>query len=191
VDDCFVAYIAAPIQVGRIITRHANEVVACQARRVLEASKNDPVPREMILVAMYHTVDEHCLYPQIGIYVVVVVVVVTSIIALEAVGAVDEEVVMRVEVVGPVVVIHVFLWRVVVDEEIVVYLTHGHDERGRPGAHGGEKRLPVPRIERPVITTLAARGEDEVSCDLVAPSEAIVEIDAGPRSIEKDVSDQP
>mmetsp|Transcript_33393 Transcript_33393/g.77551 ORF Transcript_33393/g.77551 Transcript_33393/m.77551 type:complete len:207 (-) Transcript_33393:690-1310(-) len=124
----------------------------------------------------------------IGVDIAAVVVVVAAKVVLHALSAVDEEVVVRVEVGAAVVVVYALLWRVVVDEKVVVKLAPGHDHRRLAGPDAGEEWLPVPGIEWPMVSRLTASGEDEVVADHISTAKAIVGVDARSGPVEEDVA---
>merc|ERR1712025_1117120 len=86
-----------------------------------------------------------------------------------------------------VVVVNAFLRRVIVEEEVVVDLAPSHTQAGRSVVYCGEVGLAVPRVERAMIARFSACGEHEVGVQIVATTEAIVEIDTGPRPVEEDI----
>lgn len=86
----------------------------------------DLVVVEVIFVAFQRVCDPKGV-AGVRVDVIVVVVVVTAKVVLHAVTAVDQEIVVGVVEARAIVVVHVFLWAVVVDEEVVVDLAPLHD----------------------------------------------------------------
>mmetsp|Transcript_30790 Transcript_30790/g.60068 ORF Transcript_30790/g.60068 Transcript_30790/m.60068 type:complete len:242 (-) Transcript_30790:1394-2119(-) len=119
--------------------------------------------------------------------VVEVVVVVPSKIVFHAVTPVDEKVVVGLVVGRSVVIVYVLLWRVVVNEEVVVDLSPLRSHAGSTIPNGGQKRLAVPRVEGPVVSALAACREHQVVADLIPSAEPIVSVDASTGPVEKHV----
>mmetsp|Transcript_129987 Transcript_129987/g.417281 ORF Transcript_129987/g.417281 Transcript_129987/m.417281 type:complete len:615 (-) Transcript_129987:551-2395(-) len=87
----------------------------------------------------------------------------------------------------PVVVVDVLLRGVVVNEEVVVDVAPLHHHRGFARPDRRQKRLPVPRVERPVVSRLPAGREDEVVSQFVATPEAVIVVDAGTGPVEEHV----
>merc|ERR1712146_199600 len=71
-----------------------------------------------------------------------------------------------------VIIIHIFLGRIIVDEKIVMNFSPLHNHAGLTRAHRSEEWLPIPAVERPVVTRFATRGEHQVMTDLITASKA-------------------
>jgi len=88
-------------------------------------------------------------------------------ISLFAIVSIHEKVVVRVIIFTSIIVVHVLLWRVIVNEEIVMKLAprHGHGRLTSP--HGGQVGLAIPRIERSMVAGLPASREDEIVAEII------------------------
>merc|ERR1712217_199937 len=88
------------------------------------------------------------------VHIVIVMVVVASEIILHCLTTVNEEVVMGIIVATPVVVVNILLWRIIVNEEIVMDFAPLHDHRRLACANVRQERWPVPRIEWAMVSAL-------------------------------------
>lgn len=77
---------------------------------------------------------------------------------------------------------------VVREEEVLREVVVVGVEARRSSALVRDVELPVPRVERPVVTTLAAEVEEQVLVERRVAAEAVVKVYASARTIEADVS---
>ena len=126
----------------------------------------------------YARVDDHVTRPG---HLIVTQVVLKS--------AEDKEVVCVIVVRRAVIVIQSPHARVAVDDEVLVNpIRRRNDIRIAGGAlPGGDIGLSVPAVKGAVISGLADHVEHEVSRQQVGAAEAVVEVDAGARSVVADV----
>merc|ERR1712151_1339855 len=107
-------------------------------------------------MSIERTSDTHSA-ANVSVNVVEMVVVVATKIVLHALMAIDQEVVVRVVICTSIIVIHTFLWRVIVHKEIMVNLTPSHEHAWTSISHSCEERLTIPGIEWTMVTRLSAR----------------------------------
>merc|ERR1711968_369261 len=103
----------------------------------VSTSEHHFVAVEVILVTRQRTRYAHGA-ASVAVHVVVVVVVVATKIVLHSLAAIHQEIVVRVVKARAVIVVDVLLWRIIVDEEVVVDLAPLHDHGWLTRAHRGE-----------------------------------------------------
>eukprot|EP00966_Prymnesium_polylepis_P157720 3645295-Prymnesium_polylepis.1 len=103
-----------------------------------------------------------------------------------AVGLV-QKVVVDVEPGRAIVSVKALRGAIVGDDEVGRDLTHRGREARRPIGDLRHKGLPVPRVDGPVVASLAARVEQKVAVRVVSAAKAVVEVDGSSRLVESHV----
>ena len=98
----------------------------------------------------------------IGIDISKMMIVVATVIILLPCITIDQKIVMGLEVCTPIVIVHIFLRRIVVNEEIVMdlspFCTHGWSGII---VFESQKGLPVPAVERAICDRAGQRCESD------------------------------
>mmetsp|Transcript_15601 Transcript_15601/g.44390 ORF Transcript_15601/g.44390 Transcript_15601/m.44390 type:complete len:352 (-) Transcript_15601:1203-2258(-) len=124
----------------------------------------------------------------VSVQVAELVIVVAAVIILHPIATIDKEIVVGLVVTAAIIIVNGLLWRIVVDEEVVVNLAPLHDQRRRAGAHSRDVWLPVPRVEWPMVAGLPTCRKHQVVAQFIAAAKAVVVVDASAGAIEKDIT---